>query len=50
MRCRSPTALLFYDANLTASVFSLFSEADRLMYVNKKLYYGESVPDSENEA
>ncbi|MPN59897.1 hypothetical protein SDC9_207619 [bioreactor metagenome] len=42
--------IVFYDANLTASVFSLFSEADRLMYVNKKLYYGESVPDSENEA
>ncbi len=33
--------VVFYNASTTDSVVGLFSEADRLMYANKKLRYGE---------
>jgi diguanylate cyclase (GGDEF)-like protein len=34
--------IVFNNASTTASVVCLFSEADRLMYANKKLHYGET--------
>lgn len=37
--------IVFYDATPAASVIALFSEADRRMYANKKLRYGESEPN-----
>lgn len=37
--------IVFYNASPTASVVGLFSEADRLMYANKKLHYGEAATE-----
>ena len=33
--------IVFYKANPSASIIELFTEADRLMYANKKLHYRE---------